>query len=157
MDRGTALPFRDLGARRGGWSAPHPDRFTPRERPGTPCTGGWVGPTAGLDVCEKSHPHWDFLLHLFNRIRSPDRPARSQSLYRLSYPAHFLLPWKSQNVYTRCNKFISVTLKKGKTVLGKPGRMGSLQLRQTAACTESPTYLSLTSEPGNTPLSSLPP
>jgi hypothetical protein len=23
-------------------------------------------------------------------IRSPDRPARSQSLYRLSYPAHFL-------------------------------------------------------------------
>jgi hypothetical protein len=23
-------------------------------------------------------------------IRSPDRPARSQSLYRLRYPAHFL-------------------------------------------------------------------
>jgi hypothetical protein len=24
-------------------------------------------------------------------IRSPDRPARSKSLYRLSYPAHMLL------------------------------------------------------------------
>jgi len=23
-------------------------------------------------------------------IRSPDRPARSQSLYRLSYPAHYI-------------------------------------------------------------------
>jgi hypothetical protein len=25
-----------------------------RERPGTHCTGGWVGPRAGLDVCGKS-------------------------------------------------------------------------------------------------------
>ena len=25
-----------------------------------------------------------------NGIRSPDRPARSESLYRLSYPAHIL-------------------------------------------------------------------
>jgi hypothetical protein len=24
---------------------------------GTHCTGGWVGPKAGLDVCEKSHTH----------------------------------------------------------------------------------------------------
>jgi hypothetical protein len=31
-----------------------------RERPGTHCTGGWVGPRAGLDVCEKSRPHRDF-------------------------------------------------------------------------------------------------
>jgi hypothetical protein len=28
----------------------------PRERPGTYCTGGWVGPRAGLDRCEKSRP-----------------------------------------------------------------------------------------------------
>jgi hypothetical protein len=28
----------------------------PRERPGTHCRGGWVGPRAGLDVCEKSRP-----------------------------------------------------------------------------------------------------
>ena len=50
-----------------------------RERPGTHCTGGWKGPRAGLDRCGKSRP---------TGIRSPDRPARSQSLYRLSYPAH---------------------------------------------------------------------
>ena len=29
----------------------------PRERPGTHCTGGWVGLRAGLDWCGKSRPH----------------------------------------------------------------------------------------------------
>jgi len=29
----------------------------PRERPGTHCTGGWVGPRAGLDRCGKSRRH----------------------------------------------------------------------------------------------------
>jgi hypothetical protein len=53
-----------------------------QERPGTHCRGGWVGPRAGLDVCEKSRPHREFF------FRSPVRPARSQSLYRLSYPTH---------------------------------------------------------------------
>jgi hypothetical protein len=33
-----------------------PRPLYPRERPGTHCTGSWVGPRAGLDVCEKSHP-----------------------------------------------------------------------------------------------------
>ena len=37
-----------------------------------------MGPRVGLDG-GKSRP---------TGIRSPDRPARSQSLYRLSYPAH---------------------------------------------------------------------
>jgi hypothetical protein len=36
-----------------------PRPFYPRERPGTHSTGGWVGPRAGLDVCEKSRPHRD--------------------------------------------------------------------------------------------------
>ena len=27
-----------------------------QERPDTSCTGGWVGPRAGLDVCGKSRP-----------------------------------------------------------------------------------------------------
>jgi len=31
----------------------------PRERPGTHCIGGWVGPRAGLDRCGKSLPHRD--------------------------------------------------------------------------------------------------
>jgi hypothetical protein len=28
----------------------------PRERAGTPCIGGWVGPRTGLDGCGKSRP-----------------------------------------------------------------------------------------------------
>jgi hypothetical protein len=48
----------------------------PRETPGTHCIGGWMGLRAGLDVCRKSRP---------TGIRSPDRPARSESLYRLRY------------------------------------------------------------------------
>ena len=28
----------------------------PRQRPGTHCAGGWVGPRAGLDRCGKSRP-----------------------------------------------------------------------------------------------------
>jgi hypothetical protein len=38
-----------------------------------------VGLRAGLDWCGKSR---------LTGIRSPDRPARRQSLYRLRYPAH---------------------------------------------------------------------
>ena len=38
-----------------GWvvnATPRP--FDPRERPGTQCIGGWVGPRAGLNECGKS-------------------------------------------------------------------------------------------------------
>jgi hypothetical protein len=58
------------------WSTPRPRRLYPRERPGTQRTGGWVSPVAGLDRCGKSR---------LTGIRSPDLPARSDSLYRLSY------------------------------------------------------------------------
>ena len=34
-----------------GWSASRHGRLYPRERPGTHCTGGWVGLRAGLDRC----------------------------------------------------------------------------------------------------------
>ena len=40
--------------------------------------GGWVGLRAGLDGCGKSRPP--------TGIRSPDRPDRSEPLYRLNYP-----------------------------------------------------------------------
>ena len=36
-----------------------PRPLYPRERPATNCTGGWVGPRAGLDGCGKSPPHRD--------------------------------------------------------------------------------------------------
>ena len=41
-------------------SASRPGRSLPREIPGTPCTGCWVGPRAGLDRCRKSRPHQGF-------------------------------------------------------------------------------------------------
>ena len=75
-----ALLFLNLGTRRGVWSASRPGRLYPRERPGTHCTGGSVGPGAGLDRCGKSRP---------TGTRSPDRPVRSESLYRLRYPNSF--------------------------------------------------------------------
>jgi len=55
-----------------------PAALSPEQRPGTHCIGCWMGPRAGLDVCGKSRPP--------TGIRSPDRPAHSESLYRLSYP-----------------------------------------------------------------------
>jgi hypothetical protein len=57
-----------------------PGRFNPEEiTRGTHWIGGWVGPRAGLDTVSKikiPSPH---------RESNSDRPARSQSLYRLSY------------------------------------------------------------------------
>jgi hypothetical protein len=46
--RGIALLFLDLGARRGWVVSTTPRPLYARERPGTHCTGGWVGPRAGL-------------------------------------------------------------------------------------------------------------
>jgi hypothetical protein len=55
-----------------------PRPLNPQECPDTHCIGGWVSPRAGLDGCENFAPP--------TGIRSPDRPARSKSLYRLSSP-----------------------------------------------------------------------
>jgi hypothetical protein len=62
---------------RGGWSAPRPGCFTPRKDPvPTVQEAGWApGP-----VCTRAKNLAP------NGIWSPDHPARSQSLYRLSYP-----------------------------------------------------------------------
>ena len=79
MGRGIALLFHDRGTRR-GWvvsSTPLP-HFTPGKDP-VPILqeAGWAqGP---VWTGRKSRPHRDSI---------PDRPARSQSLYRLSYRAH---------------------------------------------------------------------
>ena len=60
-----------------GWSAPRPGRFTPGKDP-VPIAqeAGWA-----------PGPVWTGAENLAHTgIRSPDRPARSKSLYRLSYP-----------------------------------------------------------------------
>jgi hypothetical protein len=43
-------------------------------------------------------------------IRSPDRPARSQSLYRLGHPAHFCTRSMLQRINEEIHKFVSFLL-----------------------------------------------
>jgi hypothetical protein len=75
VSRVIALLFHDRGTRIGVSGQQHaPAALYPLERPGTHFTGDRMGPRAGLDG---------------RKISIPDRPARSQSLYRLSYPAHY--------------------------------------------------------------------
>jgi hypothetical protein len=77
-----------------------------------------VGPRVGLDVCEKSRPHRDSI---------PNRPARSQSLYRLSYPAHSIY----RVIHISLTKFIkSVLLNGGKNCNMRPtdGKKNGLKL-----------------------------
>jgi hypothetical protein len=52
--RGIVPLIRDLIVRMGWLVSTTPRPLYPRERPGTHRTGGWVGPRACLDVCEKS-------------------------------------------------------------------------------------------------------
>jgi hypothetical protein len=70
------------------WSTPRPGRFTPGKSHGTHCTGGWVGPGAGLMGVEKHLlPARGFEL----RIHS----AHIESLCLLYNPGrgpHFSLP-----------------------------------------------------------------
>jgi hypothetical protein len=72
-------PFITSALRWGWVASTTPRPLYPRKRPGTHCTGGWGRsrhpPSAG--------------------IRSPDRPARSESLYRLSYPGPIYADWGS--------------------------------------------------------------
>ena len=79
MGRGIAVLFHDRGTWR-GWvvsSTPRP-HFTPREKTRYPLCRRLGGPQGRYGWAEKSRPHRDSI---------PDRPSRSQPLYRLSYPA----------------------------------------------------------------------
>jgi len=81
--KGIALLFLDHGTRRGcGVSVTPQPLFTPVKDP-VPIVQetGWApGPIS--DRCGKSRS---------TGIRSPDRPARNQSLYRLSHPAYIII------------------------------------------------------------------
>ena len=78
-----------------------PAALYPRERPGTHFKGGWEGTWAGLDGCGKSRPYRDSI---------PDRPAHSQSLYRISYPAHiYIYIYIYKHIHTRCYKMKKFT------------------------------------------------
>jgi hypothetical protein len=78
------LLIHNLGTR---WGCVFSVTLRPRFTPSTHCTGGWVGPTAGLgrDVRRK------IILPLPEiEPRSPVRPVRNRTLYCLSYPAQGL-------------------------------------------------------------------
>jgi hypothetical protein len=99
--RGIALLFHDHGTRRWGVNvAPRP-LFTPKKDP-VPIVqeAGWA---AG--------PDWTGAANLApTRTRSPDRPARSLSLYRLRHPAHmhqFVAPVKNC-LPVRLNEWIQI-------------------------------------------------
>ena len=47
-----------------------PAALPPRKSPGTHCTGGWVGPRAGLDGCGKSRLLPEFDLQTFHPVAS---------------------------------------------------------------------------------------
>ena len=96
----VSLYFFDLDAR-WGWVINATLRsLYPRERPSTHCIGGWVGPRARLDGWGKSRP---------NGTRSPDRPARSEPLYRLSYrgPKNTTCKTSKERVMNDHIKFLS--------------------------------------------------
>jgi hypothetical protein len=78
--RGLALPFIDHGTRRGAGSASRPGRPLPRKDP-VPVVqeAGWA-PGLVWTGAENLVP---------TRIRSLDRPARSQSLYRKVKQPHY--------------------------------------------------------------------
>jgi hypothetical protein len=63
----------------GGWSAPRPCRFTPGKDP-VPIVQEASWAPGSVWTCAKNFAP--------TGIRSLDRPARSQLLYRLNYPAH---------------------------------------------------------------------
>ena len=78
--RGIALPFRDHGTRRGEGSASRLGRSFPPGKIRYPLYRRLGGPQGRSGQVRKISPP--------TGIRSPDRPARSQSLYRRRYPAH---------------------------------------------------------------------
>jgi len=61
-----------------GWLVPRPGCFTAGKETGYPLYSRLVSPRAGLGGCGK--------YRLPTEIPSPDRPVRSESLYRQSYP-----------------------------------------------------------------------
>ena len=70
----------------GEGSASRPGRSLPRERPGTHCTGGWVGPRAGPDRCGKSRPQPGFDPWTVQPVASrytdyANRSSREHTLY----------------------------------------------------------------------------
>jgi len=90
VDRGIAVLFLDHGTRRGEWSAARPGCTLPPGKTRYPLYRRLVGPQGRSGRAENLVP---------TGIRSPVRPAPSQSLYRLSYRAHLVFDKSVPRVY----------------------------------------------------------
>jgi len=80
----------------GEWSTPRPGRLTPGKDP-VPITkeAGWA-----------PGPFWTGAENLApTRIRSPDRPACSKSLYQLSYPSPHKIANKVKYFFEFCDRY----------------------------------------------------
>ena len=82
----------------GGWSTPRPGHFTPGKDP-VPIVedAGWASELVWTGAENFAH----------NRFRTSDRPACSESLYRLSYPGSSYLAYTSSELYD-VKKLLSV-------------------------------------------------
>jgi hypothetical protein len=92
----------------GEWSASRLCRLTPEERaPDTHWIGGWVDPRAGLDDLETK-----FLSLPGLELRPFSRPARSQSLYRLSYPDSSMSIDKFMLLFSKMNCKLAIKVRR---------------------------------------------
>jgi hypothetical protein len=97
------LYFFMTNSTRRGWGVSVTPRplFAPQERPGTPCTGGWV--------C--LGPVWPSAKNLFpTGIRSPDRPARSSVAIPTELPGPQSDCTKSKNKWPCKNTFFNLVV-----------------------------------------------
>jgi hypothetical protein len=89
----SSYTFTTSALGRGEWSASRPGRdFTLGERtPGTHCTGGWVGPRAGLDTEARgkilcpyrgSNPGWPFVQPVVRHYTAWANPTRQRMRIR---------------------------------------------------------------------------
>ena len=81
----------------GEGSASRPRRYLPQERPRTHCTGGWVGPRAGLDRCRISRAPPGFdprTVHPVAVAIPTELPAHDQSTM-----LHFFLIFYSNTLH----------------------------------------------------------
>ena len=95
VGRGIALLFHDRGTRR-GWvvsSTPRPHFTLRKDQVPIVQEAGWARGTVWTGG--KSRPHRELI---------PDRPARSQSLHRLSYRAHKSQINRTMKQLTNCMK-----------------------------------------------------
>ena len=80
-------------------------------RAATGCTGGWVGPTAGLDRCGKPHPHQDLFdtvsKGLLISFKTSMNNTRSQNGYnRVEHPTTNFIYNHTSNPKKDCTQFV---------------------------------------------------